>query len=574
MKKIFFVFLSCIFMWGVPLLSAQVNFIRVNQIGYYCHSTKQAILANMDAPDFEVREAVSGDVVFRGTLSEGKHWKQSNETLQVADFTALTKPGKYYVYCLNEKSHTFEIKDRAVFESLAVWTLKAFYMWRASIDIESKYATFNGDDYSRKMGHADDTVYIHPSAASEKRPAESFVSAPRGWYDAGDYNLYVVNASVSFHSLAMAYEMYPEYYKSLNLNIPESGNGVPDILNEMKWELDWLFSMQDEDGGVYHKLSSLHFCSMIMPDQDKLDRYMIGKSTAAALDFAAAMAMTARIYKDYEAKFPGLSDRALKAAERAWRWAEANPDAHFKNPSDVRTGEYGDMGRSLSDERFWAAAELFITTGDKKYYDKLNFMQIFDTPNWSVVNSLGLMSLALHKDRIANLVNVEPIDRKFKGLSENIYNMCHYCPNLVPIRKFEWGSNGVIATNGMILGLAYHVYNTDKYKEALLSTFNYLMGTNPTDYCFVSRFGTRYPKNFHDRRTEAFGKSEPMPGYLCGGAGTGHESDCGKMNYPSSFPARSYLDKTCSYSTNEIANNWNAPMAALAGMIENLIGGR
>lgn len=571
-KKKLSVLLFFAFLLGVQPLFSQMNFIRVNQVGYYAHSTKQAILANMEAEDFEIREYVSGDVVFRGELQEGKHWKQSNETLQVADFSTLTKPGKYYVYCLNEKSHPFEIKEKAVYESLSIWTLKAFYMWRASIDIKPEYATFNGDDYSRAMGHADDTVYIHPTAASENRPTETFISAPRGWYDAGDYNLYVVNAGISFHALALAYEMYPEYYKSLNLNIPESENGVPDLLDEMKWELDWLFNMQDEDGGVYHKLSSLRFCSMMLPSEDKLDRYMIGKSTAATLNFSAVMAMASRIYKDYDSIFPGLSDKALKASVSAWRWAEKNPEVHYSNPEGVRTGEYGDRGRSFSDEFFWAASELFITTGDKKYFERLDFMQLFETPTWAEVNSLGLVSLALHKEEMSKIVNMDAVDRKFKGLCEGLYNMCHYCPNLVPIKKFEWGSNGVIATNGAILGLAYYIYKSDKYKEAMLSTFNYLLGTNPTDYCFVSRFGSRYPKNFHDRRTTAWNRKEPMPGYLAGGSNANQVADCGKQNYPSSAPARCYLDKTCSYSTNEIAINWNAPMAALVGIVENQIG--
>lgn len=567
-KKSLGLLLLCLMMLGGMPLNAQTNFVRVNQVGYYAHSTKQAILANMDATEFEVREQVSGDVVYRGELKEGKHWKQSNETLQVADFTKVTKPGKYYIHCLNEKSHPFEIKEQDVFKSLSVWTLKAFYLWRASTEIKSEYATFNGYDYSRPMGHADDTVYIHASAATSKRPIESFVSAPRGWYDAGDYNLYVVNAGISFHALALAYEACPEYYKSLNLNIPESGNGLPDILNEMKWELDWLFNMQDEDGGVYHKLTSLRFCSMIMPEKDDLDRYMVGKSTAAALNFSAIMAMASRLYKDYDTICPGLSARALDASVRAWKWALANPNVHFSNPEGVRTGEYGDRDRLFDDEFFWAASELFITTGDKKYFERLDFMQIFDSPTWVTVNSLGLMSLALHKEQIAKWVDTDPIDRKFKGLCEGLYNMCHYCPNLVPIKKFEWGSNGVIASNGMILGLAYLVYNQDKYKEAMLSTFNYLLGTNPTDYCFVTRFGTRYPKNMHDRRTTAMGKDEPMPGYLVGGANPAQVADCGKQNYPSSQPARCYLDRMCSYSTNEIAINWNAPMAALSGIVE------
>ena len=256
-KKKLSVLLFFAFLLGVQPLFSQMNFIRVNQVGYYAHSTKQAILANMEAEDFEIREYVSGDVVFRGELQEGKHWKQSNETLQVADFSALTKPGKYYVYCLNEKSHPFEIKEKAVYESLSIWTLKAFYMWRASIDIKPEYATCNGDDYSRAMGHADDTVYIHPTAASENRPTETFISAPRGWYDAGDYNLYVVNAGISFHALALAYEMYPEYYKSLNLNIPESENGVPEYQKSPS------YLCIESSECIYH--SSFSSCPVISP---------------------------------------------------------------------------------------------------------------------------------------------------------------------------------------------------------------------------------------------------------------------------------------------------------------------
>jgi endoglucanase len=545
------------------------NFIRVNQIGYYSESPKKAILANMDASFFEIKSVETDEEVYQGKPGDGKRWRESGEIVQIIDFSDFKVPGKYYIQSGKEKSFPFEIKNELLYDSLSVWTLKAFYLWRASIDIDSQYAAFGNDNYARKMGHPDDTVYVHHSAATAARPAnKTILSAPKGWYDAGDYNKYVVNAGITVSSLALSYEMFPDYYKRLGLNIPESGNGVPDILNELKWEYDWLFDMQDpNDGGVYNKLTTLRFSDMVLPEYDKADRYMVGKSTTAALDFAAMMAVGARIFKDYDAYFPGYADRALKAAEKAWEWAQINNEIPFKNPSDVRTGGYGD--EDFDDEFFWAAAELFITTGDKKYYDRLDFFKKFETPTWNLVNSLGLMSLQVHANSLPSFVDKDQIEKKFKGLAENIFNQYRFSPNLVPIRKFEWGSNGYIASNGTLLGIAYYTLKDNKYLPAFVSCLDYLLGTNPTEYCFVSRFGSKYPLHIHDRRSEGDAIDEPLPGYLVGGANPNQVTDCGRANYLSIMPARCYLDEHCSYSTNEIAINWNAPLVLLIGMVEN-----
>jgi endoglucanase len=545
------------------------NFIRVNQIGYYTESPKKAIFANMDAAHFEIKSVENDEEVYRGKLSDGKRWKESGEIVQVADFSDYKIPGKYYIKSGSEKSYPFEIADDYLFDSLSVWTLKAFYLWRASIDIDSQYAAFGNENYARKMGHPDDNVLVHSSVATPARPEKKTrLSAPKGWYDAGDYNKYVVNAGITVHSLGLAYEMFPDYYKRLRLNIPESGNGVPDIVNELKWEYDWLFDMQDpNDGGVYNKLTTLRFSDMVLPEYDKADRYMVGKSTTAALDFAAIMAMGARIFKEYETFFPGYAARALHAAEKAWEWAQVNNKISFKNPPDVRTGGYGDD--DFDDEFFWAASELFITTGNRKYYEKLDFFQKFETPTWNLVNSLGLMSLQVHADKLPVFADKEQIEKKFKGLAENIYNQYRFSPNLVPIRKFEWGSNGYISSNGTLLGIAYYTLKDNKYLPAMVSCLDYLLGTNPTEYCFVTRFGSKYPKHVHDRRAEADGIKEPIPGYLAGGANPNQVSDCGRDNYLSVMPARCYLDDLCSYSTNEIAINWNAPFVLLVGMVEN-----
>src|SRR5690606_16621024 len=157
-------------------------------------------------------------------------------------------------------------------------------------------------------GHPDSQVLVHASAASDKRPEGTVISSARGWYDAGDYNKYIVNSGITMGTLLSGYEDFPEYWNSISLNIPESKNQVPDLLDEVLWNLRWMLTMQDpHDGGVYHKLTNSKFDSMVMPHEATNIRYVVQKSTGATLDFAAVMAQSARVYKKFEAQFPGLS---------------------------------------------------------------------------------------------------------------------------------------------------------------------------------------------------------------------------------------------------------------------------
>ena len=163
---------------------------------------------------------------------------------------------------------------------------------------------------------------MHESAASVKRPEGTVISAPKGWYDAGDYNKYIVNSGISSYTLLAAYEHYPEIFDTLEINIPESGNGIPDILNEVKYNIDWMLEMQDpDDGGVYHKLTNASFDGVIMPDEAVQPRYVVQKTTAAALNFAAVTAQASRIYKKF---LPDFSEKCLKAAKSAYNWAIRN----------------------------------------------------------------------------------------------------------------------------------------------------------------------------------------------------------------------------------------------------------
>lgn len=543
------------------------KFVRVNQIGYDVDMPKVATVSSLDATYFEIKDAKTGESVYRGNMSPSRYWEQSREKVQKADFSDFKKQGNYYMQVGDDLSYTFQIGEKKeLFTELASSVIRAFYYWRASTAIEPPYSMFRGTDYSRQMAHPDTMVFIHRTAASEARRTESVVSSPGGWYDAGDYNKYVVNAGITLHQMMMSYEMFPAYYQSLSLNIPRTSDLSCDFLCEMKWEYDWLFTMQDPaDGGVYHKVTTLDFCDFIMPEKDNGDRYMAAKSTAATLDFAAVMAMCARVFQKED---PNYAKKALNAAEKAWKWAEKHPNEVYYNPEDILTGAYGD--NELSDEFFWAASELFITTKEKKYYEKLNFFQRFDSPEWRIVNTLGLLSLRLHSNELPNFVDKTQIDNKMKGVAISMLNSFKHSAGRVAINQYSWGSNGVIASNGALLGFAYYLYKDPSYREAMVANFDYLLGSNPTDYCFITCYGKKYPRHLHDRRTYSDNIIEPIPGYLCGGSTASQTSDCGRTNYPSVAPARCYLDNICSYTTNEVAINWNAPLVLLVAMVMNL----
>lgn len=129
---------------------------------------------------------------------------------------------------------------------------------------------------------------VHPSAASTKRSAGTIISSPKGWYDAGDYNKYIVNSGFTLGLILQSYQLHQDRFNALNLQIPESDNKIPDILDEMMFTLEWMLTIQDPtDGGVYHKLTTPNFEGFVMPEDCKQQRYVVQKTTTAALDFAA-----------------------------------------------------------------------------------------------------------------------------------------------------------------------------------------------------------------------------------------------------------------------------------------------
>jgi endoglucanase len=540
--------------------------IKLNQLGFLPGATKVAVVPDGGARAFTVVKAGSDAVVQSGTLSAAAAAPDSGETVRLADFSVLTAPGRYQLRVAGlPDSVPFEIGATA-YQTVNAAAIKAYYFNRASIALDAKQAGV----YARAAGHPDTQVLIHESAVSPSRPAGTVISSPKGWYDAGDYNKYIVNSGISTYTLLAAYEDFPALFRAQNLNIPESGNGVPDILNEARWNLDWMLTMQDPaDGGVYHKLTNKSFDGMVMPAQATQPRYVVQKSTAAALDFAAVMATASRVYAPHD---KALAARMLMAAQAAWRWAQAHPREYYRQPKDVSTGDYGD--NDVSDEFAWAAAELFITTGDATYYRAINAPALQATvPTWSDVRTLAWLSLARHRKELNAAADQSLIAARVDGLAQRLAANWKQSPYGITLqtRDYVWGSNAVVLNQAMVLLHAYRLNGQRAYLDAAQSGLDYVLGRNAVDISFVTGYGARSAMHPHHRPSEADGIAAPVPGFLVGGPQPGQQDKQGcTAPYPSALPATSYLDNVCSYASNEIAINWNAPLVYVSAALEAL----
>ncbi|TRX71787.1 glycoside hydrolase family 9 protein [Carboxylicivirga sp. M1479] len=538
----------CTFLSGVA--TAQ----HMNQYAFHSASVKRVFLPEVNAgQSFKVLDAKGNELV-SAMVTEAKLWEYSNTSVAVADFSSLVDEGSYEVIIDgSDSSITFSITDNAYREP-GTSLIKSYYMARATEPILEKHA----GEYARLAGHPDDKVVIHPSAASKERPAGSTIASPGGWYDAGDYGKYIVNSSISTFTLLHLYELFPQYLKGLELNIPESGDKVADLLDETLVNLRWMMTMQDpHDGGVYHKLTTKKFCGMVMPHKDIKDRFVVMKTTAATLDFAATMAKASRILKNENKHLQQLGTECFAAAEKAWAWCKAHPDLLYVQPKDISTGQYDD--KEISDEWFWAATELYLASGNKKYKKDIRFdEQKFSQPEWRRVNSLGLYSI-LSNEKNAKGLNITASKKKVLKMADKLYKQYTESAYRVSIDKFPWGSNGEVMNDGMLLINAYLLSNDQRYLEAADACVAYVMGANPLNKAFVTGYGKNTPMFVHDRRCAADGIEAPIPGLLAGGPTNSVQSDCGETAYGTKIPAMSYVDMECSYSTNEVAINWNAP---------------
>lgn len=578
--------------------------IRINQVGFYPHQEKTLTLEEENRSERITILNADGVQVWEGEAVREAVSPWSGKKRRIFDFSQITAPGKHMVLA-GKESHEFVISENA-YDHLAAAALTAFYHQRSGMDLDTAIA----GKWARKGGHPDTLVYIHASAADSIRKEGSVISSPKGWYDAGDYNKYVVNSGYSMGLMAQAFLMFPEQYdwnKKEDTDywdyIRKTVSIYKPLYNELDYNAEWLYTMQDPaDGGVYHKLSTPSFEAFITPLECSKPRYVVQKSVTAALDFAGAMCSFAHIHglslSDHDINTRIYKIRYDKA-EAAYAWAKANPDAfyfqHKINEAydpDITTGAYGD--HDASDEFFWAASELYCATHKKEYLEDVKaFMpEKFSLMSWGYVAPLGIFQWIQYEKRLLaekHLWGDLPFRFGINEEEQKIIDRCkelllEYCNKSLEEAEgscynsaygnkpedFRWGCASSFCDQAICFLYAYEITGDRKYADNAFRNVNYVLGQNATGYCYVTGFGTKSPMYPHSRLCHSDGIEEPIPGLLVGGPNPGQQDIAGVGRYHSDFPDESYEDVMPSYASNEIAINWNASLVAVTAWLASI----
>ena len=522
--------------------------IRVSQAGYGKNSTKIAVFADLDDKDttYTIVDVESGKEVFNGSISYKVNNDSSGEIDSVADFTDFAEEGTYkIVSSMGEESYPFAIGDN-LYDNAFADIVKMFYLQRCGQELDQDCA----GDFAHPSCHDTDALVY----GTDQR-----IDVSGGWHDAGDYGRYVVPGAKAAADLMMAYERYPDAFSD-EMGIPESGNGICDILDEVRYELDWMLKMQDTaSGGVYHKVTCRQFPGVVLPQDETEELVVAPISNTATGDFAAVMAMASRIYRDVDSDF---ADRCRKASEKAFAYLkEHSAEPGFKNPEEIVTGEYDD--ETCTDELFWAASELYNITGNQTYAEEAR--KAFDTMRacgsfgWGDVSGYGTYAVLFKMD---SSDFVKTVKDAFLKEADSAVAICEKNPYMINREnEYEWGSNMGIANTGMMLLIANEVSPKAEYAEYAKHQLDYLFGVNATGYCFVTGEGTLSPTHTHHRPSQALEKT--MPGMLVGGVNSGLDDPYAAAVLADAPPAKCYADNSQSYSCNEIAIYWNSPLVYL-----------
>jgi endoglucanase len=536
------------------IMNEQLSNIRINQIGY--SDTLPVHVAVLSGNLVILSE--NGNLQSSCQIETPDIDESSGDRVTIVNLGVLAE-GEYSVQCGEEYARHITVKKNP-WKDVTNALIKGLYYQRCGCELKPEHAG--------RFTHP--ACHTAPASEWENKSVKKLVTG--GWHDAGDYGKYVGPGAVTVAHLLYTYILCPKGCSD-ELNIPESGNGVPDILNEARYELEWMLKMQREDGAFYHKLTKDHFAPFIMPQDDHDPEYLMPVSHCATAAACACLALSYRVYRRFDAEF---ADSMLNAALKASKWLDENPDfIPFVNPEGVRTGMYGD--RSDKDERFWAAYELYAATGDEEYMKKAEALYSDElritSYGWAEVSGLGTMCCLFEigdkpENRLYSVIRERFIDecRKIQSLTESTgYGTA------LPPKGYGWGSILPIMSNAMSMIMYEMLTGDTSMREHALMQWNYALGLNALDICFVTGFGERSVMNPHHRPSGSDGIDDPVPGLISGGPNKGFPYSQTKEKLGENVPpAKAYLDELPSADTNEIAIYWNSPAIFVGAFFTSL----
>jgi endoglucanase len=556
---------------------------RVNQIGYLPHSIKIASYKSAKATPQTWQLKQNGKVIAQGKTTFTAFDAASGDQLQQVDFSAVTASGTGFTVTVgSETSHTFSITP-TVYRAPLYDALKYFYHNRSGIPIEVQHtgggqtSFASNSKWTRPAGHINRAEnkgdFQVPCWTGTCNYA---LDVPKGWYDAGDHGKYVVNGGISVWTLLNMFERGLYWGSTSRLgdgqfNIPESTNGIPDVLDEVRWELEFMLAMQVPPGNakagmVHHKVHDVAWTGLpLAPHEDPQPRALVPTSTAATLNLAATAAQAARIWKTLD---PVFSAQCLQAAKAAWDAAVIHPQDLYRGGYDTGGGAYDDD--KVGDDFYWAATELYLTTDDRRYLRTIDTYPITrSTFNWANTELAGLMSMATVK-KPATIQRREKAQQKIIAIAKAHLTTQAASGYSVPLAlaEYEWGSNNGVTNKLMLMGLAYHFSKNRDYANGVTKGMDYLFGRNTFSTSFVTGAGTTAVQHPHHRFWAGVLKPEfpfAPPGALSGGPNSGLHDPVAKVQLARCIdrPATCWMDDIQAYSVNEITINWNAPLAWL-----------
>jgi endoglucanase len=574
--------------------------VRVNQVGYLPDGPKQAtVVTDADAP-LAWQLQSGGVTVASGSTTPAGVDPTAGTAVHTIDFGAVTTPGSAYTLVVDgETSYEFAIAAD-LYQQLRYDALNYFYLARSGIDIE---ASVVGAEYAREAGHVGVAPNLGDTAVQcltdeiETGPysygdwtCDYTLDVTGGWYDAGDHGKYVVNGGIATAQVLSTYERTLTSPTAQDaelgdgtLNIPadESSNGVPDALDEARWELDFMQSMQvpsgEYAGMVHHKIHDMGWTGLpLAPADDPRGRYLHRPSTAATLNFAATAAQGARLWAPYDAEY---ASQLLAAGRVAWEAALATPDLYA--PADMGGnggGPYDDD--NVGDEFYWAAAEMYLTTGEQAFADyvlasEYNTADIW-TPSgfsWGETAALGRLDLATVQSDIPGREAIR--DSVVAGAEKYLsWQQAQPFGTAYPGRDgvYEWGSNSMVLNNQVVLGTAFDLTSDQRFADAVLESMDYLLGRNALNNSYITGYGDVFSENQHSRWFAA-SLDPALPRPPQGSVAGGPNSDVGTWDpvitglYDADricAPQLCYIDDIQSWSTNEITVNWNSALSWVA----------
>ena len=538
--------------------------IVVNQVGYLPQWQKTALLINNQNPvtSLELINSDTKQLVTTLPLTPEIKDEETGDRITKIDFTSVTQPGEYYLKQDRLKSTHFQIGED-IYQQPLITLLRTYYLQRCGTELDDPVTGI----YHLPC-HLRDGLIAHQDQFHQ---AEESVPAAGGWHNGAAYSKYVATTTVSIARLLNLYQQYPDLFPDRQLDIPESGNGVSDLLDEMKFGLDWLLKMQREDGAVYRKLSGKQWAIEIAPDVDLQPRYIYGISTPETAKFAAVMAIASKTYKTIDSQ---LATKYLDAAEAAWQYLQTQPKmkVDWVKGDDRGSQKYLadklDTEASLQtdiDDRLWAAAELYIATGKadfSNFFAEHLDQTEYTTFDWKNPAPLAFIDYLIQNKQPTSTELVAKIKSKIEQRADLVLGKVKQSLYNIANDNFIWNSNRITIEEGITLFYAYQFTQNDEYLTAATDQLDYILGRNHFNQTFVTGIGDKPVEQINHPFTVA--KKIAIPGLVVGGPNSGAQDGLVAKN----LGQLSYIDDDRSYATNQYAIDHNA---SLISLITNLI---